>query len=401
MMRHDGGLMTEMQSDGGGEIKRGIPRLIVLDDNPAWGNFVSEVAGKVGFSASYATTHGEYAGTADSNPPDVLILDLFMPEKDGIEMIADMAQTALDRPLIILMSGHSSALLTSAVRLGQSKGLEIVGSLVKPFRLAELRMLLQKAASLVERKRQRGKYIVAANEDAGPSEGPRGAVGEPWSVQPDDACPRRSNPESRNKTRSETTALPLVENSSLKILRDQLNGVRTAEIIKHSIAAINARFCLALWQTHLATLCALNDVPGRLAEAADAVIGSGRGTEQADRWRQALRTNMRTLVNNRDLIRQVANSLRLGEHGRLAIESIDNVNVMVADLLSLENARRDARRRMVARYEDICVEKDRIGQALSALHAGLQEAVRRGRNASGAADSGSSPMTAAGREIPT
>jgi CheY-like chemotaxis protein len=387
--------MTELHSDTGAVEKSRIPRLIVLDDNPGWGSLVSEVAEKVGYSASYATTHGEYIGTADCAPPDVLVLDLFMPEKDGIEMIADMAQWK-ESPLIILISGNSSVLLTSAVRLGRSKGLEIVGSLVKPFRLAELRTLLEEAARHFEDRRKPGQKVVDADANERSNEGSRDVAAESGTERPN--VGHSLDPEAQDKMRPVTVASSLSESSSLRILREQLNGTKTGDIVKHSIAAINARFCLALWQTHLAALTALNDVPDRLTEAAGALLASGSGTEQAKRWRQALRTNMRTLASNQNLIWQITNSLRLAERGRSAIRSIDRVNEMISELQVLENAKRDSRGRMLVFYGDICRENDRLKRDLAALLAGLKRTMMRGQTATESAGSGRSTHRGGGTE---
>jgi len=145
----------EPRADGEAIIKTDKPRLITLDDSPDWGKFISEVAEKVGFSATAVTSHGCYARIAEAEPPDVLVLDLFMPDRDGIEMIMDI-ESSDDQPFILLISGQSNTFLDSAVRLGRGKGLEIIGALAKPFRLSDLKAMLQKAADLVEQKKKLG-----------------------------------------------------------------------------------------------------------------------------------------------------------------------------------------------------------------------------------------------------
>ena len=144
--------MIEPRSDGEVIIKAEKPRLITLDDCPDWGKFISEAAEKVGFSANAVSNHASYARIAETEPPDVLVLDLFMPDRDGFEMIMDI-ECSDDRPFIIFISGQSRVFLDSAVRLGKTKGLEIIGALAKPFGLPDLKAMLQKAADLVEQKK--------------------------------------------------------------------------------------------------------------------------------------------------------------------------------------------------------------------------------------------------------
>ncbi len=370
--------MTELRigSSTGSTTRK--PRLIVLDDNPGWGNFVSEVAEKSGYSASYTTNHGEFIGAASADPPDVLVLDLFMPERDGIEMIDDMAQWD-DRPLIILISGHSNALLTSAVRLGRSKGLEVVGSLVKPFRLVELRALLQETAGLVDKRNRRRNHIEAADVARKSGRGRRRT--------PTGGCGHGRVNSSRSRSGAEQgdafpkmSASDISMNYSLKILRDQVSELQAGELVRNSIAAINTRFCLALWETHRAALTALKDVPARLAEAGRALITEKPGAGQADKWRQALRINMRTLISNRLLIRQIANSLQLVEHGRMTVESIDRLSDSVSELEGSRRQSRSAKGKMSARYKDMCRQSERITQGLSALLVALNDVVKRGQN---------------------
>jgi DNA-binding response OmpR family regulator len=146
-------LTTEPRGDGKAIVKTDKPRLITLDDCPDWGKFISEAAEKVGFSACAC-----YARIAETKPPDVLVLDLFMPDRDGFEMITDI-EGSDDRPFIIFISGQSRVFLDSAARIGKGKGLEIIGALAKPFRLPDLMAMLQKAADLVEQKKKLGNKI--------------------------------------------------------------------------------------------------------------------------------------------------------------------------------------------------------------------------------------------------
>ena len=332
------GRKSEFRSNGEGAVKIGIPRLTVIDDSPEWAKFVKEVAERVNFSATALTSHRGYTGIAKTEPPDVLVLDLFMPEKDGIEIILGMEHLD-DRPFIILISGKSRSFLESAVSLGQGKGLDIIGALAKPFRLSDLKAMLQKAASLVEQKKKLGNKTRAMHSTQRTKANPRNMVIDHDHTAAQDL--RKSD---------NTVGFPATENS-----------------LRRSIAAINAQFCLMLWDTQLATLNALNIVPGRLTEAAADLIASIASTDEPSIWHEALCVNTQTLADNRAAIREIANSQQLPGHGRPATESIDRISTIVSEILAVKCMKCASNARMFASFRKLCIENDRLKENFAAL----------------------------------
>ncbi|MCF6237905.1 MAG: EAL domain-containing response regulator [Candidatus Marinimicrobia bacterium] len=69
------------------------------------------------------------------------MLDLMMPGVDGIEVIRFLAERGCDAQLI-LVSGFDPAVLHSAQKLATEQGLNVFGSLSKPFRYDDLHQLL-------------------------------------------------------------------------------------------------------------------------------------------------------------------------------------------------------------------------------------------------------------------
>ena len=67
-----------------------------------------------------------------------------MPDMDGIEVLRYLAGRECGASIVI-MSGHNSTMLGGAERLGAGLGLNICGSLRKPFRLKDLRSALRSA----------------------------------------------------------------------------------------------------------------------------------------------------------------------------------------------------------------------------------------------------------------
>ncbi len=117
-----------------------LPKLIVVDDEADLAEFVCMVAENAGFDSEQFSNAGIFMKQYD-NCADVIILDLMMPGVDGIEIIRFLAEIRC-HALLILMSGFDSGVLHSAQKLATERGLNLAGSLNKPFRAAELDKML-------------------------------------------------------------------------------------------------------------------------------------------------------------------------------------------------------------------------------------------------------------------
>ncbi|MBV1869746.1 MAG: EAL domain-containing protein [Gammaproteobacteria bacterium] len=131
------------------------PKLRVLDDEHSIGQLICNVASTLGLETkTYQSAKDFYSGYEDDI--SAIILDLHMPDIDGVEVIRDLAQRQCQAQ-IILISGFDGTVLHSAEELAVSQGLNLAGSLTKPFRIIELHELL---VSLVG-KRASEETIVA------------------------------------------------------------------------------------------------------------------------------------------------------------------------------------------------------------------------------------------------
>lgn len=122
------------------------PTLIITDDDPTVVNFLKEVAEITGYEVSAATSGKQLLEAIAETSPNVIILDMVMPDMDGIETLGKLA-TRKCSSAIILVTGFQKDYLETANILGTAQGLNIIGSLCKPFSLDKLSELLQSAYS--------------------------------------------------------------------------------------------------------------------------------------------------------------------------------------------------------------------------------------------------------------
>src|SRR5258708_30088741 len=115
--------------------------LLALDDELKMGQFVGRVAAKLGIDVEVTTSVSDFRGQYERSAPDVVVLDLHIGEKDGIEQLRFLSDKGYREP-IILMSGLDDRLLAAARQIGEGLGLQIAAVLHKPVRVAELSEIL-------------------------------------------------------------------------------------------------------------------------------------------------------------------------------------------------------------------------------------------------------------------
>ncbi|MCL7942068.1 EAL domain-containing protein [Halomonas sp. ATCH28] len=131
-----------MKTDSAGKEKP--PRLLILDDEVMTGETIARVADFDGFDARHITSPAIFFEQVTTWQPDILAIDLIMPEMDGVEVMAELARRGC-QPRLIITSGVGSRVLDAAARSAREHGLDIVGVIAKPFSASSLRELLHKA----------------------------------------------------------------------------------------------------------------------------------------------------------------------------------------------------------------------------------------------------------------
>jgi two-component system alkaline phosphatase synthesis response regulator PhoP len=79
-------------------------RILVVDDEPDFASIVQGNLEKEGFEVEVAYNGVEGLEKVHANPPDAIVLDVMMPEKDGYEMCADLKRDEkyCDIPIVLL-----------------------------------------------------------------------------------------------------------------------------------------------------------------------------------------------------------------------------------------------------------------------------------------------------------
>jgi len=116
-------------------------RILVVDDHRDFGEFVQRVAEKIGFKVDVVQSAPAFREAYPRVNPAIICLDIVMPDEDGIELIAWLAEQR-SRAAIYIITGHSPNFARAAVEIGRIRGLNIAGVLQKPVSLTTLRDIL-------------------------------------------------------------------------------------------------------------------------------------------------------------------------------------------------------------------------------------------------------------------
>jgi DNA-binding NtrC family response regulator len=117
-----------------------LSRILVVDDEPDIRRLVSEILEDEGYSVAMAENASEARQLKESTKPDLILLDIWMPDTDGITLLKEwVADDAMLCP-VVMMSGHGSVeAAVEATRLGAYDFLE------KPLSLAKLLLIVARA----------------------------------------------------------------------------------------------------------------------------------------------------------------------------------------------------------------------------------------------------------------
>lgn len=115
------------------------PHILVVDDEKEIRNLVREILEDEGYDVAVAEDGRSARQARGSQAPDLILLDIWMPDVDGVTLLKEWTQDGLACP-VVMMSGHGTVeTAVEATRLGAYDFIE------KPLSLAKLLLTVERA----------------------------------------------------------------------------------------------------------------------------------------------------------------------------------------------------------------------------------------------------------------
>lgn len=111
-------------------------KILVVDDEPEFGRLFASVLTEMGHEVSTAIGGRQGLAKIRENPPDILFLDIKMPQMDGLECLRRIRKIKREF-VIVVMTGYGDVQSArEAMRLGADE------YICKPFDLEDLKRLV-------------------------------------------------------------------------------------------------------------------------------------------------------------------------------------------------------------------------------------------------------------------
>jgi DNA-binding NtrC family response regulator len=134
-----------------------IPHILVVDDEADIRGLLKEILSEEGYEVDVAANAVQARASRARQTPDLVLLDIWMPDVDGITLLREWSASTSDGCPVVMMSGHGTVeTAVEATRLGAFDFVE------KPLSLAKLLRTVERALDAGKRKRQSGKLLAPA-----------------------------------------------------------------------------------------------------------------------------------------------------------------------------------------------------------------------------------------------
>ena len=118
-------------------------RLLIVDDEKDVADTFKNISSNLGFSVQTADDFDSFCKVLRDFKPTVILLDLQMPGKDGVQYLKVLARQKSSAKIIVV-SGMDSRTISTTSQLGTVLGLEMAATLQKPVSVHTLRQTLRK-----------------------------------------------------------------------------------------------------------------------------------------------------------------------------------------------------------------------------------------------------------------
>jgi len=110
----------------------GDRRILIVDDDALLLAVMGEIARGAGFRVETLSEGGRLLDAVAGFRPGCIVMDLSIPDIDGVEILKALAASGCGTPIVIV-SSHPAAFLEDVRRLGGALGLTMRAVLEKPF----------------------------------------------------------------------------------------------------------------------------------------------------------------------------------------------------------------------------------------------------------------------------
>lgn len=117
-----------------------VLHLLAIEDDAAIADVIVEVAVQMDMKARSIINTERVEKICESVQPDIVVLDILMPGRDGFEVLGYLAEHHPNVHIIVLSGEDHYRKMAEKIALG--KGQRVAAVMRKPFRVAELRNVL-------------------------------------------------------------------------------------------------------------------------------------------------------------------------------------------------------------------------------------------------------------------
>ena len=133
------------------------PRILVVDDEADIRGLLSEILAEEGYEVEVAADAASARRAAAREEPDLVLLDIWMPDMDGISLLREWNDKQSLRCPVVMLSGHGTVeTAVEATRLGAFDFVE------KPLSIAKLLRTAERALDAGKHRRQVQRSLVPA-----------------------------------------------------------------------------------------------------------------------------------------------------------------------------------------------------------------------------------------------
>ena len=113
-------------------------RVLVADDELILGNTLSKILGDQGYVVTLCTKGEEFPAAFSAAKPDIVLLDIYLGESNGIQLLQRLRAEGWNTPVIIMTAHSDVSLAVQAMKEGAAD------FVVKPFDLSHLGVLIER-----------------------------------------------------------------------------------------------------------------------------------------------------------------------------------------------------------------------------------------------------------------